>query len=163
MPEFGVDYPDRETTSPFYSGYRAGVLLNNATFLVADNWSFEIKDEPIDLTTVTIFRDSNIETTPIDYNDWFAFGVPKSFVKGGMNESYIKLHGFYNEPDLPQIGDYVSVSLMIDTNKIFIRSQLAFVSSCNYSVTVKGSIEWNMDLVVTLNSKNDQTDRTPRI
>ena len=162
MPAFGANYPTRETTSPFYSGYRAGVLLNNARFLVADSWSFEIKDEPIELTTVQIFRDSNIETTPNDFPEWFNRGVPRRYVKGGMFDATIKLHGFYKELPILNIGEFVTVSLMIDGNRTFFRTELAFVTSYNYAVTVKGTIEWNIDLVVTLNNKNDDTDTIPR-
>lgn len=157
MAEFGANYPTRETTSPFYSGYRAGVLVNN-TFIVADSWTVEIRDEPIDLTTVQIFRDSNIEYTLTDYPLWFNNGVPKRFVRGNMREMYIKLHGFHKEATIPSIGEFVSVSLMIDVNQLFFSTPLAFVSSSSYSVTPKGAIEWNLDLVATLNNKTDDSD-----
>lgn len=163
MPAFGANYPTRETTSPFYSGYRAGVLINNATFLVADSWTAEIKDEPIDLTTVKIFRDSNIEYTLTDYPFWFTHGVPKQFVRGNMREINIKLHGFHKEPNIPTIGTFATVSLMMDANQIFFRTELAFVSGANYTVTPKGAIEWNLDLVATLNNKNDDSDIAMRI
>ena len=60
MPAFGANYPTRETTSPYYSGYRARIQFDNI-FMTADSWAAEIKDDPIELNTVQIFRNSNID------------------------------------------------------------------------------------------------------
>jgi hypothetical protein len=156
------DYPTRTTTSPFYSGYRAGLKFNDI-FMQADSWSAEIKDEVIDLSTVNVYRNSGITTNlSVAYPAWDVAGTPMIFVNGGMRDTTFKIHGFHKDvANLPRFGSMVSLSLLIG-NVLFFKSEQAIVYSASYNVNVKGTVEFNLELKATGTSTSTDTDTLPR-
>lgn len=159
MPAFDT-YPARETTTPFYSGYRAGLKFNNV-FMTADSWSADISNEPIELTTVQLYRSSNLTNLATGYPAWDNHGTPAAYVQGGIRETEIKIHGFHKDNNLPKIGQDVSIVLMIG-NDVFFQSNRAIVTKCTFSVSVKGTIEYNIDLKGNPSSNISDTDIHPR-
>lgn len=148
---------------PFYAGKTAGLRFNN-TVMFADSWSAEVKDDPIDLTTVNVYRNSNINNTlNVAFPAWDMSGTPATYVNGGIRETTIKIHGFHKDKNnLPLFGETVSVTLFDNANTLF-KSESALVISATYNTTVKGSLEFDIELKATATSNNNDTDSGPRL
>lgn len=148
---------------PFYAGKTAGVKFNN-TFMTADSWSAEIRDEPIDLTTVNVYRNSNIVgALSVSYPAWDKSGTPTTFVNGGIRETSIKLKGKHSGvANLPDFGDYVSVTILNNANIIF-KSENALVISALYNNEVAKSMEFELELRASATSNSNDTDVLPRL
>ena len=162
MPAFGANYPTRETTSPYYSGYRARIQFDNI-FMTADSWAAEIKDDPIELNTVQIFRNSNIdEALSVDYPTWDMNGTPATYVKGGIRDTTFRLHGFHKDAlNLPTFGKTAVLTLLFGGIILF-RSERAILVSASYSASVKGTIEFDFEMKASATSVNTDTDPLPR-
>jgi hypothetical protein len=163
MPAPFGDYPTRETTTPFYSGYRAGLKFDN-TFMMADNWSIQMVDEPIDMTSVQIYRASGITNgfLSAQYPPWDAGGTPTAYINGGIRQTKIRIHGYYKNNQLPTIGQMVSISLLMG-GMLFYKSEKATIVAASYNVTVKGSVEFDIELVANPSSTSTDTDVIPRL
>jgi hypothetical protein len=162
MPGAFGDYPTRVTTSPFYSGYRAGLKFDDI-FMQADSWSAEIKDDPIELNTVKIYRDSNIdEALSVDYPLWYVNGTPATYVKGGIRDTSFKVHGFHKDAlNLPTFGKIAVLTLFVGGVEFF-RCERAIVVAASYNVSVKGAVEFQFDLKASATSTTIDTDALPR-
>jgi hypothetical protein len=157
------DYPKREKITPFYSGYRAGLKFDN-TFMMADTWSVQITDEPIDITSVQLYRASGINDGLLSalYPQWESSGTPATYTTGGIRQTKIKVHGFYKDTKLPTIGQSASISLLMD-GLLFFKSEQATVISALYNVTVKGAVEFDIELIAIPTSTQKDTDVLPRL
>ena len=130
---------------------------------MADSWSIQIKDEPIDITTVQVYRASGINgLLSTQYPSWDDAGTPRTYINGGIRDSIIRLHGFYKNNQLPKIGQWGSVSLLMG-GLLFFKSEQATVTSASYNVTVKGAVEFDIELVANPTSTLKDTDVLPRL
>lgn len=80
----------KESGVKFRSSTREGMDVN----LYADEWTIDIKDEAIDITSIQPLRDADIEGDLSANDDWYKFGVPSQKINGGIKDIVVNVHGF---------------------------------------------------------------------
>lgn len=149
----------------FFLGKDSGVRFRSSTryglnvLLHCDEWSIDIKDEIIDVTSIEPLRDEEIDGDLSAVPDWFNYGVPTQKTNGGLKDITITVHGFiyhdtyYSDAQgarYPIVGERGKLEILYTPNGANFRRPLFTVGSVvvlnsNYKTDISSGIEFDIE------------------
>lgn len=149
----------------FFLGKDSGIKFRSSTreglivVLYADEWSIDIKDEIIDVTSIKPLRDEAIDGDLSPVDDWYKYGVPTQKTNGGLKDITISAHGFiYQDPDYsdaegpryPITGERGKLEILYKPNGQNFRRPLFTVDSVvvlnsNYKTDISSGVEFDIE------------------
>lgn len=154
---------------PFYLGKGAGVVFTSETRpniilnLFADEYSIEIEDDVIHVSSIKPLRDKGVEGNIVTGDlsavpSWKNYGIPMQMLNGGMRETKISIHGFVYLDDTVSVNDGPRIPIINEKGKLEIQYTTAannkktvfeitnsVVTSTSFDNSVAGLLEYDIE------------------